>query len=195
MKKINVLVLLFVAVFTVQPVLAGNNTFGASWSLALPTGNTKDFTSPLSARGFNLEYQNFFRTDTAFGVNIGYNVFTEEQDQTFVGENFAVTGLRWHYINTVPIYASLHKFFGNNRDGRFFVGLNAGTAWLEQRMTLGLYEFKDSNWHLGLAPEVGYNFPWDSFLGYASLRFNHLFKAGDIENQGWFELRLGFGLD
>ena len=196
MKKILILVLLGMsAALVALPVQAASRTYGIAWSLAAPTGNTKDLTKPISARGFNLEYRDFFRKDMAWGINLGYNVFVEEHDNTFYGDNFAVTGMRWSYINTVPIYLSCHKFFGNNRDGRVFVGLNMGTAWLEQRQTLGLYEVKDSNWHFGLAPEIGYNFPWDAFLGYGSIRFNYLNQAGDVPDQSWFELRLGFGLD
>lgn len=192
--RIAVLFLLLVMTLAV-PAEAARNTFGVSWSLSVPTGDTRDFVENISWRGFNLEYKSFFRDDASWGFNGGYNVFSQEQDRTFQGENFAVTGLHWTYINTVPLYLSYHKYFGNKREGNLFVGMNAGTAWLEQRRTLGLYETKESNWHLGFAPEVGYNFPWDAFLGYASLRFNYLLEAGDVPSQTWLELRLGFGLD
>lgn len=196
MKKIMILVLLVMStVMTASLTQAGNNTFGVAWSLALPTGDTKDFTDSFSFRGANLQYRGFFRTDLAWGLNVSYNVFSKEYDNTYYGDNFAVTGERWTYINTVPIYLSGHKYFGNKRDGRFFLGMNGGAVWLEQRMTLGLYEQEESNWHLGLAPEIGYNFPWDSFLGFGSVRFNYLLEAGDVPSQSWFEFLLGFGLD
>lgn len=195
----NFRILLLVALFALLALPAsaqhGNSSFGLAWSLSMPTGDMKDFCDDFSLRGFNLEYRRFQSTDLAFGINAGFNVFNEEQDDTFIGENFAVTGNRWTYINTVPIYASVFKFKGNKRDGRFFFGGNAGVAWLEQRHTLGLYETKEDNWHLAVAPEVGYNFPWNAFLGYASLRYNYLFEAGDVPSQGWIELKLGFGLD
>jgi hypothetical protein len=186
---------IMLAVSMTGTALAARNTIGVSWSLSVPTGDTRDFVKNVSWRGINLEYKGFFREDASWGFNAGYNVFAQDQDKTFVGENFAVTGNHHTYINTVPLYLSGHRYFGNRRDGRFFVGMNAGTAWLEQRRTLGLYEVKESNWHLGLAPEVGYNFPWNSFLGFASLRFNYLLEAGDVPSQSWFELKLGFGLD
>jgi len=197
MKNFRILLLVALVVLAASPASSqpGNSTVGLAWSLTMPTGDMKEFTDDFSLRGVNLEYRRFKRSDLAFGLNVGFNVFNDDKDNTFIGENFAVTGQRWTYINTVPIYASVFKFSGNKRDGRMFFGANAGTAWLEQRNTLGLYETVESNWHLALAPEIGYNFPWDDFLGYASVRYNYLFEAGEVPAQGWFELKLGFGLD
>jgi len=198
MKNFRILLLVALIALAASPAASqpGNSSFGLAWSLSLPTGDMKEFTDDFSLRGFNLEYRRFQRSDLAFGLNVGYNVFNEEQDDTFIGENFAVTGKQWTYINTVPIYASVFKFSSSNkRDGRFFFGGNAGTAWLEQRRTLGLYETKEDNWHLAVAPEVGYHFPWDAFLGYASVRYNYLFEAGEVPAQGWIEIKLGFGMD
>jgi len=106
-----------------------------------------------------------------------------------------VTGLRWHYVNTVPIYASAYKYWGAKRDTRYFAGANVGTAWLERKTTLGLFEDTDKNWHFAFAPEFGVNMPWSSFIGYISVRYNVLLAAGDVESQGWFEFRIGIGLD
>jgi hypothetical protein len=198
MKRINSLVILAaMTAACLLPVAAqAASTFGAAWSLAAPTGDTKEFTDDFSLRGFALEYRNYYTGTTAWGVNVGYNVFVEERDRTYYGDNFAVTGEHWSYINAVPMYLSWHKVASRSRrDGSMFFGVNAGGVWLEQRVTMGLYEVKESNVHLGFAPEIGYHFPWQSFLGYGSLRFNYMLEAGDVPAQSWFELRLGFGMD
>jgi len=172
------------------------SSFGMSWSLTVPTGNTKDFNKSMSFRGFNFEYRDIQSTSWGWGINAGYNVFADDYTDTYNRDNFAITGLRSHYINTVPIYAAAYKYFGNSRkNGRWYVGLNGGTAWLEQRVTLGLYELKEDNWHLSVAPEVGYHLPWDSFIGHISARYVMVNSAGNTDTQSWFEFRIGFGLD
>lgn len=186
--------LLALALLPASPARA-STSFGAAWSLAMPLGDTKDFTDSFSLRGFSLEYRNYYTREMAWGLNISYNVFNEEKDSTFYGDNYAVTGQRWTYINAVPMYLSWHRVPGGTRDGSLFYGLNAGAVWLEQRTTLGLYEVNESNVHLGFAPEIGYHFPWQSFLGYGAVRFNYMLEAGDVPAQSWIELRLGFGLD
>ena len=196
MKKTFALLLVLLLTGLMAGQAAAQSSFGMSWSLTLPTGNTKDVTNNLSARGVNFEYRDIQSTTWGWGINAGYNVFAADKTDTYFEDNWAVSGLRSHYINTIPIYAAGYKYFGKSRrDGRFYVGLNAGTAWLEKRLTFGLYEIKESNWHLTVAPEIGYHLPWDSFLGHVSARYVMVNEAGTTESQSWLEFRLGFGLD
>lgn len=187
------LLILLVSGLTATPARAGRSQFGASWNLAMPMGNTRDFTRPLSARGFTLEWHNFIRKSTSWGINAGWTVFNENADNTTYGDGWAVSGDRWNYINAVPIYASGFHYWGDRRDTNYFAGANLGTVWSEYRTTVGLYEFKESVWHLAVAPEIGIRMPLNSFLGYLSLRYNLLMKSGDIDTQSWLELRVGFG--
>ena len=196
MKKIMILMLvLMLAVVAALPVQARTHTFAVAWSLSLPTGNTYDFNRNLCWRGINVDYLHYYRPTLAWGVNVGYSIFVQNDDQTLYGENFAITSDRWTYINAVPIYLNAQKIWGEKRTGQIFAGMNAGTAWIEQKETVGLYSTKRSQWMLALAPEVGYNFSWDIWLDYASLRYNYFFEAGEMPAQSWLELRLGFRFD
>lgn len=196
MKKMMILVLaIMLAVVAALPVQARTHTFGAAWSFSVPTGNTHDFNQNVCWRGINVDYLHFYRPDLAWGVNAGYSVFVQNDGDTFFGENFAITGDRWAYINAVPVFLNAQKLFGKRKDGQFLLGLNAGTAWVEQKLTLGIYSTRNSRWLLGLAPEVGYNFAWNVWLDYATMRFNYFFESGDMPAQSWLELRFGFRFD
>jgi len=190
--------ILLTALLTVAvvPAALAQSTFGAAWSLGIPTGDTKDFASGLSARGVSLEWRNFRSRDVALGASIGWNVFNEEESGTRQFGNVAVTGKNWNYVNAIPIYVNAYKYFGEDRRvTRFFAGLNAGTIWIERRFEYSVYAAEEQNWHLAVAPEVGVQLPWSSFLGYAAVRYNVGFSAGNVDTQSWFDIRLGFGLD
>jgi Outer membrane protein beta-barrel domain len=197
MKKIILSLLLLVACsLPAQVDAASKSSFGMSWSSTIATGETSDFVSGFQARGVNLEYRQRVNTNWSWGINAGYNVFSETGNSTIYGDHFQATGQWGKYINTIPIYAAAYYDFGayTRRSGRFYAAMNAGTAWLEQRTALGLYTLEEDNWHFGMAPEFGYHLPWDSFIGHVSVRYNYMFKSGAIEDQSWFEFRVGFGL-
>jgi len=176
--------------------LADNNAFGIAWGISVPTGDTHDFIPRMSFRGASAEWRNFYMRDSAYGFNVGWNVFNQSNDGTVYYENAAVTGKRWNYVNAVPVYASWFKYFNDDRrTSRLFVGMNAGGAWIERRTDVGLVSIKEDNWHFAVAPEIGWQLPWDSFLGYVSARYHYAFKAGNMEAQQWLEFKIGFGLD
>jgi hypothetical protein len=185
---------MIILILMTGPAMAGKSVFGLTWNLSSPTGNTSDFLSDFSFRGMGFEYKTFRTPDVAFGLNVGWNVMVEEMDNTFEIDGFSVTGMRHHYVNTVPVFVSGYRYFGPQRGTRYYVAGHGGAAWLEQRMDLGLYSRSEDNWHLSFAPEIGVQMPYSSFLGSLSLRYNYMLKAGDMEAQSYLELRLGFGM-
>ena len=196
MKRFIVLLGLLLILLPVSAVRADNNTFGFAWGISVPTGNTSDFISKVSFRGASFEWRNFYQRDAAYGLNVGWNVFNEEDDATVTFDTGAITGKHWKYINAVPIYAGWFKYFSDDpRDGRFFAGLNAGGAWIEQTADISLIRFQEDTWHFAFAPEVGYHLPWDKFLGYVAVRYHIALAAGDQDSQQWLEFKIGFGLD
>ncbi len=107
---INLLVLVsFMVVMAASPAFAGKNVFGVSWNLSTPTGNTADFLSDFSFRGMGIEYKTFFTPNTAFGMNVAWNVMVEEMDEVQHRDGFSVSGMRHNYVNTVPVYLSGNK--------------------------------------------------------------------------------------
>ena len=196
MKRFLVLFGLLLMLLPTAEVRADNSTFGIAWGIGVPTGDTNDYISEVSFRGMSVEWRNFYMRDAAYGINVGWNVFNETNDGTMIFTDGAVTGKHWRYVNAIPIYGSWFKYFSTDqRSSRFYAGINAGTAWIERRTEMGLYQVTNDNWHLAIAPEVGWSLPWDSFLGYVGVRYHYAFEAGDSEAQQWIEFKIGFGLD
>jgi hypothetical protein len=191
-----VLLLLVVCSLSTSVAQARGDSFGMSWSSAIATGNTSDFVSGFQARGINVEYRKRVNSNYLWGLNVGYNVFAETGNSTVNMNHVQATGIWGKYVNTVPIYLAAFYEFGpyQARSGRFYVGMNAGTAWLEQRATLSSFALENDNWHMAVAPEIGYHLPWNSFVGHVSVRYNYVFEAGETEAQSWLEFRVGFGL-
>jgi len=196
LKKLSVLFGLLMLLGSGSAAQAGNNTFGVSWGLSVPLGETRDFTPDFSFRGVSVEWRNFYMRDAAYGLNVGWNVMTGHESATVDFQNIAITGNRWKYTNAVPVYAGWFKFFGRDiTKTRWVVGLNAGTAWMERRILISTTSFTDSSWHLALAPEIGMHLPMDSFLGYVGVRYHYAFEAGGMPTQQWLEFKLGFGFN
>jgi len=66
-----------------------------------------------------------------------------------------------------------------------FLGLGIGTYWMKQTLDLGLYTAEETNWHFGLAPEVGVLMATKSGVGISlNARYNYPFAAGDYLGGG-----------
>jgi hypothetical protein len=59
----------------------------------------------------------------------------------------------------LPIREARH-FWGERRgEVHPFIGLNAGTYYIRQRLDIGVWSIENDNWHVGLAPEFGLFIP------------------------------------
>ena len=196
MRKISILFSLLLVLGTASIAQAGNNTFGVAWGLGVPLGATRDFTPDFSFRGASVEWRHFYMRNAAYGVNIGWNLFSTNDNSTVENGNLTVSGNRWKYTNAVPLYAGWFKYFGGDkRSGRWVVGLNAGTAWIEQRILISTTSITKSSWHFAFAPEVGMQMPMDSFLGYVGVRYHYALETNNMDAQQWLEFKIGFGFN
>ncbi len=193
MKKI---ILALVLLLVVAPSAQAESTFGIAWNPGIPTGDTADFAGGFSFRGATAEWRNFTRSDFTLGASVGWNVFNDSFSGTATEGNITATGNQWTTVNAVPIMVNAYKYLSTDRRStRFYFGLGAGVDWIELTKEFGYYQFKDSNWHLALAPEIGVQLPWDSFVGYVGVRYQYAFEAGDSPAQSWFDFKIGFGLN
>jgi hypothetical protein len=196
MKRILMTIMLGAIIGSTGPATAANDSFGLAWGVSLPTGDTADYISNVSFRGASTQWRHYYRHDASYGLNIGWNVFNKSSNTTLTLGDLTATGNLWQYINAVPIYADWCVYFETDRRNmRPYVGLNAGTAWIERRTEMGLLMVEEENWHLAVAPEFGVNSPYDWFIGYVALRYHYAFPAGGAEAQQWLELKIGFSFD
>ncbi len=168
--------------------------WGLSWNLGLPTSNTKDYTDDFSLRGIGLEGRKFINPSMTVGLSFGWNVFWEKSFETEPTENLTVSGTQYRYLNFFPLMANVHKYWGYYGEFRPYLGLNAGTYIIENRLELGLFALQETNWHFGFAPEVGFQMPAGRFLGFVNVRYNYALKAGSTPEQAYWGFNVGVGL-
>jgi hypothetical protein len=156
-----------------------------SWSISLPSGNTKDFSQDNeSFRGITFTYRYFPQPSLSFGVYGGWHVFNGETVDTIEvdQEEFkgAVTGKQWRYINSFPIMANVHFYSGRPGRTQLFLGMNAGGMIIEERLDINIWAIKSNKWHWAVAPEVGVNLPLGYNTGLAiSAIYHYAFSAGE----------------
>ena len=191
------IILALVLLATLATGALAESSFGMSWNPSVPVGNTADFAGGFAWRGASLEWRNFVRSDWAVGADIGWNVMTDSFEGTVTEGDLTVTGKKWNYINALPIHLTAFKYFSSDRrERRLYAGLGVGANWMEYRQDFGFYAFEETQWHFTLAPEVGFLMPWNSWVGYLGVRYQHAFASGNIDNdQGWFDFKIGFGLN
>ncbi len=154
----------------VMPVLFINSQANAqqwygsfSYQVSFPTGDTKEFADNVSFIGFALDFRNVVARNTTVGVLLGWNVFHQRTSETIElmrnGNPGAVTGLQDRTINSFTIMANFHRYFGQPRNTKFFVGLNAGGYYMVQRFDIGIYSFQEDQWQWGIIPEIGVAIP------------------------------------
>ena len=173
-------------------------TYGAS----LPAGDTKAFADNLSWRNIAIDVRRLLGDRFAVGVSAGWSVFTVTHDSTVTValEGAAITGTPTTYVNAFPLLATGHYYLGKRPIGSYtgvtaFVGLGVGAYVIENRFDIRQAAFAETNWHLGVAPEVGLAYKMGTAAAIlVSVRYNHAFEAGDFTHRFWnFNVGLAWG--
>jgi len=179
MKKI---LLLLVSLLLVMNVFGQEMMSGLSYNMGMTTGDTRDFVQDYSWRGFGFEVRSFRGDNFSVGGSFSWNIFDEKTSEIIEIQNGngALSGTQIRYINSFPLMLNAHYYFGNpSSRAQPYIGLNAGTYYITQRLEIGVYAFEENNWHFGLAPEIGLMFPtYSGSIFFINARYNYAFKAG-----------------
>jgi len=161
----------------------------ATYQIAFPEGDTKDFIDATSFRGIGLEGRWFVRPNISAGVAFDWNVFFKTTDKPIDISNGTISGEQNRVINAFPILATMHYYMGP--DKAFYVGLGAGPYYMNQRWDIGLYTFSNSSWHFGFAPEIGLSHEIAPHLrAVLGLQYHHAFESEGTKLEYW-ALKLG----
>ncbi|MCG8578556.1 MAG: porin family protein [Bacteroidales bacterium] len=190
--------LLIVALALVSLGVSAQNKTNAYYGMALPMGDTKDYINPASFRGGNIEFEKFVNPSVGVGFLVGWNTFYEAMDRdTYALENGAITSNQYRYLNAIPIQATGKYYFASDDAViRPFVGLAAGTYYMERRIDNGLFSSSDKGWTWSLAPKAGFLIPFNYRTSLAiSLDYSTSFKSSDLPKQNWLGINVGFSWD
>lgn len=170
--------------------------FGISYDIGVPVGGTTDYISQTSFRGFSMEGRGFITDNLSYGGSFSWAVFYEEvgPDQ-FEEEDGTRTvyGKQYRYINSFPLMATMHYYFGEWDATRLYAGGGIGANIINQRTDVGIFVVKDEKWRFGLAPEVGVLIPvnFNSSLK-LSAKYQYAVKAGDSDAVSYISFNIGF---
>ncbi len=195
-SRIILAVAVLMSLLVAGPAAANEWLWGLTYETAVPVGDTKEFSQDsFSWRGMGFEGRSFIYQEMTVGFSVSWNVFHSKlSNQTFSQPGQDLHGTQLRDINAVPIYLNMHYYGGQRYGWRPYFGLNAGTMYAEHRLDMGLYSFREENWHFAVAPEIGIQFPYDRLLGYFSIRWNYGMKSGEIDEVNYFSFRFGIGL-
>lgn len=173
----------------------GQKFIGLSYKVAAPVGNTSDYIDKISFRGLEAELRTFLTERVSLGGSLGWQAYYESTgEQVIRGEDFALSGKQWRYINSFPLMLTGHYYSRPGGSFQFYGGLGLGIVHNIRRTDVGLYTFEESAWNFGLAPEVGVLVPV-GITGdlHFALKYNQSFSGGDIDDDlGALALKLGY---
>lgn len=163
------------------------------YSVGIPTGDLKDFTDNISARGAIFEARSFQSDQFSIGFSIGWQVFKDRLEGTFSREGQDVTGTQVRYVNTLPIMVTGHYYLGDPGSVRPYLGAGLGTLRSLQRTDVGLFTVNNNNWHFGFYPEVGVFIPVSFDMGInVAAKYNYGLGASDSFDYSYLALSVGF---
>ena len=156
-------------------------------------GDSKDYIGKTSFRGIGIEWRKQVADQFSAGLSFDWNVFNEVRTEVAEIDRGHVSGTQNRTINAFPMLVTGHYGLVSKGDFRPFVGLGAGAFFIEKKLGLGIYSLTESNWHFGLAPEVGflYTIGFNTNL-FVSVRYNYALEAGDTGSQSYVGINLGF---
>jgi outer membrane protein len=197
MKSLRILAAVFLFAIGANMMAQGNKT-NIYYNMGFPMGNTGDYISKASFRGMGFEYQYLFNEHFGLGAVLQWSTFYDSDPrQTYEIENGAINGIRYKYINTVPLYVTgTYYLAGDDAKIRPYLGLGVGTYWLEKKTDLGLFTDITNSWHFGLIPKAGVLIPVSySTSIYLGVDYNIAFKNSELDQQSWIGLSVGFDFD
>ncbi|MDR2801602.1 MAG: hypothetical protein LBB31_00100 [Prevotellaceae bacterium] len=141
--------------------------YTAAWSVALPVFDYSEFIPSVSVNGAAFQVQFFLQEKITAGVSFGWNTYYAEVPQAlhYSSPEVVVSGTGYHYLNVMPLKASVNYFFGTNPKYQPYVGLGLGAAYMTEHAAVQQVNFWDAQWGVLAAPEIGIFIPLPYHLG------------------------------
>jgi opacity protein-like surface antigen len=181
-------------------ILTASGTFSQGllsvlYDIGVPMGETTDFIGATSFRGFGLEARSFINNNLSYGGSFNWAIFYEEfgPREWEIEETGTAFGKQYRYINSLPLMATMHYYFGEWDAKRLYVGGGLGAQKIDQRVDFGLYTANHNSWRFGFAPEVGLLIPvnFNSKLN-LSAKYQYAVKSGDYDAVSYLTFKIGF---
>lgn len=174
-----------VSVSPVSAQRAGRWTFHPQYSTVLPMSDeTREFADGFSWRGGTIDIERGATDHIAIGASFGWHVLSEENTETSVFPDGAISGRALRHVNSVPLMVTGTIALGP-RDGiQPWFGVGGGTVWIENRTESGTLGTEDANWHRIAMGEAGLRIPRESGETITlSARYQRAFETKGLERE------------
>jgi hypothetical protein len=152
---------------------------GITYNMGQTLSKSKELVNDYSWRGFGFEVRNMLNDNFSVGGSFSWNIFDQRTGEIIWLENGAISGTQIRHINAFPLLLNAHYYIGNDYSRiRPYIGLNAGTYYILQRLEIGIFALENNNWHFGVAPEIGVIIPSGGADFIVNLKYNYAFPAG-----------------
>jgi outer membrane protein len=171
MMRISIALIAFVvglATSAQDQEIGGDQLFGISYDIAIPSGDLGEFIEKTSFRGVSFDYQYFVSRNFTVGGRLGWNIFKEVVDrETYefgpeqgFNTSGAITAKLWKYAHVLPIQVTGRYYYTPvvGSPGRIFGGLGLGTSFTNQEVWIGQTSFISDGWYFSFYPEFGFDF-------------------------------------
>lgn len=129
---------------------------GVAWDVALPIGSVHDFTSNVSAAGFDVQFQYFLTSHISLGAGTDWQTFTDERERsTRQIENGALTTTAYNSVWGGDIRGTAHYYFLDEGPVLPFVGANIGIGWTTLQSSAADLAVYDNQTSVLLGGELG----------------------------------------
>lgn len=167
----------------------------ATYNIGVATGNTSDFIDAPSFKGGSFEYRQMFTEKFSGGVSIAYQRFYEDKGKQLVHYNgHDIYGTQYNWQHSLPVMITGHYYpKGLNNKISPYVGFGVGASREVSEVNVGSVGFEESEWQLGLTPEVGAIVELSNRLRLTvAAQYKASFEVSDIESQSNLGFKFGF---
>jgi len=201
MKPMNLKSIVIFAVLISVSLHAQDLLTGLTYSISMPTGETRDFTAKTSFKGLSIDLRKFISYNASVGFLVGWSAFEEETNKTISTSIGDISGEQSRLINAFPIMITTHYYLGEGTEFRPFVGIGAGMYYfyhqLEHTLEIGDGNLESNKWHFGIAPEAGFVYLLGSIYAFVNVRYNYAFSAENeitqiSTSQSYVAFNIGF---
>lgn len=177
--------LLFIAIlFGVSSMAIGQGRTSTTmfYTVAIPLGETADYISETSFRGFSIYLDHFVEDEFSIGFYSGLQTFYKDMgQQSRQVESATVTGRTYHYINQIPLFITGKYHFARFASITPHIGIGTGFNITIQTLEMGGYQLEETDWQFGFQPEAGVGIelsPSTDFI--IGVAYNQGIKSSDI---------------
>ncbi|MEE4257869.1 MAG: outer membrane beta-barrel protein [Bacteroidales bacterium] len=191
-KYIEIAIIIFL--MGISPVFSQQGGHvSIQYDMSFGTGDLGDFISTGSFRGASIQYRYPATDNILIGGDLGWNVFYEKRDRdSYTIDTRTLSGIQHRYQNAIPILVSADYSFLPDNEVKPYAGIGVGTMYTERVVNMGTWVWVQNPWHFAIKGEAGLMYELQNgFTFKLAGKYYNAFKAGDLEDQGYFTVSVG----